>query len=313
MVTSASDEVSPSTEPSAAGPAVAAGVAFVREVDGISQVFVIDEDGSERQVSGLGEHAAVGGVQPLWSPDRSLIAFGPPAIGSGLDPQLWVVNADGSDQRPIDTLGESTDWSPDSSRLVYTDSVFTTDNTGEPARMWIANVRTGEVTQLGPRGNATRWHPDGEQISYAPAEDPSRIMVLPVAGGEPRELIEGSGGWWSPDGSSILLEREDGIFMADADGSDARLLLPGVASPAWSPDGRRIAFVGINQTGDFTVGVADVDGNVLWSDVPGIDPAWSPDGSRLAVDVTISEPAIHVLDAASGAVLWELKGRYPDW
>jgi Tol biopolymer transport system component len=304
----------PTPLPTPVDASVAAGLAFVRSVDGRDQVFVIDEDGSERQVSGQGEHAAVGAAQPLWSPDRTMLAFGPTAIGSGLDARLWIANADGSGQRQIATLGESTDWSPDSSRLVWTDSVFTTDNTGEPARMWVADLASGEVTQLTPRGTGTRWLSDGMGISFMLAEDPERgIMVMDVGGGEPRELIDGAGGWWSPDGTSILVERLDGIYLADADGSNAQLLVGGAASPAWSPDGGRVAFVDTDASGNFVVGVVSVAGEIAWQGSPGIDPAWSPDGEHLAVDLTISEPRIGILDAATGAQVWELEGRYPDW
>jgi Tol biopolymer transport system component len=302
-------------EPTPADATAAAGLAFVRAVDGLEQVFVVDPDGSERQVSGLAaEHASIGGAQPDWSPDRTMIAFGPPTIGSGLDPQLWIVNADGTEQRPLATLGESIEWSPDSTRLVWCDSVFTTDNTGEYARIWIGDAASGDVTQLEPRGTLTHWLPDGEHISYAPPESEPHIVVIPVTGGEPEDLIAGVGPWWSPDGGRMLLEREDGIHLASADGTGEALLLAGAASPAWSPDGTRIAFGDIDDGGNFVVGVADLEGNVLWTDVAGSDASWSPDGTKLAVEVYDPDgPFIHILDAETGAALGEVDGRFPDW
>ena len=98
---------------------VAAGLALVRPVDGLDQLFVIDPDGSARQLTGLPGGAAPGAAIPRWSPDRSMIAFAPPSIGAGLDPQLWLVNADGSGQRDVASVGETTTWSPDSTRLLW--------------------------------------------------------------------------------------------------------------------------------------------------------------------------------------------------
>lgn len=305
----------PTAEPTPVDATAAAGLAFVRFVGDREQLFVIDPDGSARQVGGQGEFASLGAAQPLWSPDRSMIAFGPPTIGSGLDPQLWVINADGTGQRPIATLGEWTDWSPDSSRLVWTDSVFTTDNTGENARIWVGDVATGDVTQLAPRGTVTYWSPDGEHIAYTPAENPEAgISVIPVAGGEPRHLTTGVGPYWSPDGSAFLVERGNAIHILSADTSTDRLVLEGAGSPVWSPDGTRVAFVDVDEVGTFIVGVTDLDGNVHWSEVPGTDPEWSPDGTRLAVEVFDGDhTVINILDASSGEFIWEVEGRFPDW
>jgi Tol biopolymer transport system component len=312
---SAAPSLAPTTEPTPVNASVAAGVAFVRNVDGLDQLFVIELDGSARQVGGRGRHARVGAAQPLWSPDRTMIAFGPPTVGTGLAADLWIVNADGTRQRAIAPLGEFTDWSPDSRRLVWTDSVLTTDTTGEPPRIWVGEVASRDVTPTGLIGSSTRWLMDGEQISYVPYEplhDP-RIMVVEADGGQPRHLVEGSAAHWAPDGRSFLLERADGIYLADADGTNARLLVDGGAVPAWSPDGSRVAFVAIDSSGNFTVGVMTIDGERVWDGVPGTDPAWSPGGDHLVVDLTISEPRIGILDAASGDLVWEFKGRYPDW
>ena len=118
---------------------------------------------------------------------------------------------------------------------------------------------------------------------------------------------------WAPDGRSFLLERDDGIHLADADGQNARLLVEDGALPAWSPDGSQVAFVAIDSSGNFTVGVVTLDGEVVWEGVPGTDPAWSPSADHLAVDLTISEPLVGILDAATGDLVWEFEGRYPDW
>jgi hypothetical protein len=53
---------------------------------------------------------------------------------------------------------------------------------------------------------------------------------------------------------------------------------------------------------------------VLWTDVPGEDASWSPDGTRLAVQVFDPDgPFTHILDAETGAAIWKVEGRFPDW
>jgi TolB protein len=98
------------------------------------------------------------------------------------------------------------------------------------------------------------------------------------------------------------------LYIADSDGENRRTIAVSrepLMSPAWSPDGRRLAFVGYDrgysaiyvqtwETGELKkfIGERGINGA----------PAWSPDGSKLAVTLSYEKnPDIYVIDVASGS------------
>lgn len=323
--TPAAPSPSPTPRPTPAHDArAAAGLSLVRFVEQggpVSQVFVVEPDGAMRQVTGLAS-GSVGASLPVWSPDGTGLAFGPPKTGAGPNPVLSVVNADGSGERVIGVLGDEFGvphrWSPDGQSLLWSDL-----DAVDGAAMWLADVATGEVTHLG-EGQIPRWLPDGRSFSFhrgVEGRNPSNpaaltevIYTMSLESGEVRELATASDVIWSPDGSAMLLQYgTDRVVLADADGSNPRDLVRG-SSPVWSPDGTQIVFTyDHNHDGLPILAAVDRDGDELWSGVVGSSPTWSPDGSRLAVEILYPELMVEVLDAATGEVLWETAGTQPAW
>jgi TolB protein len=120
------------------------------------------------------------------------------------------------------------------------------------------------------------------------------------------------------------------LQIADADGFNPKILYRSaypLMSPAWSPDGKRLAFVSF-ENNRAQVSVVDViTGRVeRLSAFPGINgaPAWSPDGRKLAVVLSKEgTPKIYLLDTETKKIealtegigidtepYWDPKGRF---
>ena len=118
---------------------------------------------------------------------------------------------------------------------------------------------------------------DNGLIAYA-ANDGS-IWTSDRASGRLTQLIV-NGSWpaWSADGRRLAFVRDGAVWVAHADGSSQARLTSGPddGNPTWSPDGTRIAF---EHAG---IWLMRADGTQKWRLTDGSQPAWSPDGRRIA-------------------------------
>ncbi len=99
------------------------------------------------------------------------------------------------------------------------------------------------------------------------------------------------------------------LMVADADGYNPQTVVRSsepLLSPAWSPDGRRLAYVSFER-GNSSIYIQDITtgSRELVSSFRGINsgPAFSPDGNRLALTLSRSgNPEIYVMDLGSKAL-----------
>ena len=142
--------------------------------------------------------------------------------------------------------------------------------------------------------------PDGATVAYASRARGSWDIYAVRVGGRNPVVIAGdpdrdeADPAFSPDGASIAFHESDadgGIFVAGATGESPRRLTDAGFHPAWSADGRRIAFSTeeindpASRGSDSTLWIVEAAGGppqrvAVTGDAA--QPAWSPSGERLA-------------------------------
>jgi Tol biopolymer transport system component len=135
----------------------------------------------------------------------------------------------------------------DGSRL-YMEELYTAGLTYPITQVSVAGGDLVPISSPSPTMRLTSISPDGSDLLLADLPGHSSegpLWAMPVLGGSPRRLGDavGGAGAWSPDGKRLAYVKGDALYVAGADGTNSRKLisLPGPAfGPAWSPDGKEI-------------------------------------------------------------------------
>ena len=284
----------------------------------VSSLVVVNADGSgSSRALGAGTEVA----DPAWSPDGTRIAF--VGRESFFNPEdsvrfsLFVINADGSGKTrvatealpfnsfayPPEASGPS--WSPDGTRLAFV------SNRDGNAEIYTVSATGGEVKRLTNNPAADTlptWIAGGNDgIAFTSTRDGGRDVYVMSSDGALIFRITGNAGnnfdadWQRavpPAPSPALPSRlaflranpgnsdDTDIYTSNPDGTNELNVTNSTQkekSPAWSPDGKLIAYV---RRPDRQLFVMDADGTsarplAFVSDVSD-KPSWSPDSRRIA-------------------------------
>lgn len=255
---------------------------------------------------GPGDLARLADVgEPEFSPDGEFVAYTVTTTDVAADKRssdLWRVRYDGRDrvrltQTPAADESRPT-WSPDGRTLA-----FLSDRGGEDAKsqVWAMPAGGGEARRLTdlPAGvEDYAWSPDGTRLAVI-AWDPERPPGTEKPKNPPPIVIDRF--WFKQDVTGYLGNRRQHLYVVDIASGRAELMTPGAHDeylPAWSPDGRTIAYVtkrGADPDRHMNFDIYLVEPRAgaperrLTSfEGPDLDPlwesrpAWSPDGRRIA-------------------------------
>jgi Tol biopolymer transport system component len=200
---------------------------------------------------------------PAWSPDGKWIAFDANANVISGPSQVYLVSADGKTLRAVTPASAGSfgppSWSPTGKQLVAPG----------PGGLWLMSS-TGHERRRIVRGAAETplWSPNGKWIMFtrslpAPGRQlkTETYLVSPTGANLHRlgdASMQRTFGAWSPDSSHIVFvgsanptastaPTSGSLYVISVNGTGQRLLLGAsgvyLNNPAWSPDGKLIAFL----------------------------------------------------------------------
>lgn len=181
---------------------------------------------------------------PTWSPDGSEVLY--VRSFEGLWNDVWLMDADGDNQREMKGFAEDPSWAPDGDRFVVSSTLFEDGRQLVILELDEARDDWDGIDTIVTTGNpiSPAWSPDGNYIAYvaggasdAPWNGGS-LYVYDVAADRSTKIVSGSPGYnmslptWGPQSYRIVFAWENagfgdgnrGIFSVTRDGGSLDIL-----------------------------------------------------------------------------------------
>jgi Tol biopolymer transport system component/DNA-binding winged helix-turn-helix (wHTH) protein len=266
-------------------------------------LYLAKSDGTESR-----KLATVAGAPEwlCWSPDGSVVRF------TQFDPiagyRVWEVSADGSSLHQL-VLGWSSPsrieqfptWTPNGKYFMFSGMPETTLNSRYD--LWASREKVGllskphldpiQLTQGPIHYFAPLTSPDGKKLFAIGRAFRGELVRYEVKAHQFVPFLSGISASdldFSRDGQWVTyIQFPDAtLWRSKMDGSERLQLNPpplGAIMPRWSPDGKRIVFMGTDPDQPWDIYLVSADGGAPRRLLPGerqhSDPQWSPDGNQL--------------------------------
>ncbi len=262
--------------------------------DGWPDLYTVDLSG---KITGRLTENQAAEYGASWSPDGRRVAYtelnGDQASGDyAKERKVVVIDADGKNRRVVAQDGFNPVWSPDSQKLLFTRvSQLRPTGFSGPVDRSVSNIAAAPVTTatLNPASPAATAVPGGTSpVTTNVLSGTPRSYSLPIITQEKATPASVNG--------NLAQTAQAALYIVSVESSQPTLLVQDAISGVWSPDGKRLAYIGGNNSLDQkrTLNLLNADGSGRISlterakmvDLDVLYVAWAPDGSALAFTAT---------------------------